>query len=65
MLGIRTLSRRMVGADKTKELWRPPHLLLPVETLETILVVDFDSSLTTLVEWLEEPYRPKWCLKTL
>ena len=49
----------MVGADKTKELWRPPHLLLPVETLETILVVDFDSSLTTLVEWLEEPYRPK------
>ena len=24
MLGIRTRGRRMVGADKTTELWRPP-----------------------------------------
>ena len=26
MLGIRTRGRRMVGADKTTELWRPPVL---------------------------------------
>ena len=25
MLGIRTLGRRMVGADETTELWHPPH----------------------------------------
>ena len=24
VLGIRTRDRRMVGADKTTELWRPP-----------------------------------------
>ena len=24
VLGIQTLGRRMVGADKTTELWRPP-----------------------------------------
>ena len=24
VLGIRTLGRRMVGADETTELWRPP-----------------------------------------
>ena len=24
VLGIRTWGRRMVGADETKELWRPP-----------------------------------------
>ena len=25
MLGIRTRGRRMVGADETTELWRPPN----------------------------------------
>ena len=25
VLGIQTRGRRMVGADKTMELWRPPH----------------------------------------
>ena len=25
VLGIRTRGRRMVGADETTELWRPPH----------------------------------------
>ena len=25
LLTIRTLGRRMVGADETTELWRPPH----------------------------------------
>ena len=25
VLGIRTHGRRMVGADETTELWRPPH----------------------------------------
>ena len=25
VLGIQTLGRRMVGADETTELWRPPH----------------------------------------
>ena len=28
MHGIRTWGRRMVGADETTELWRPPTLLL-------------------------------------
>ena len=27
VLGIRTRGHRMVGADKTTELWRPPKLL--------------------------------------
>ena len=27
VLGIRTQGRRMVGAEETTELWRPPHLL--------------------------------------
>ena len=26
MLGIRTRGRRMVGADETMELWRPPTI---------------------------------------
>ena len=28
VLGIRTRGRRMVGADETTELWRPPNSLL-------------------------------------
>ena len=27
VLGIRTRGRRMVGADKTMELWRPPRFI--------------------------------------
>ena len=26
VLGIRTWGRRMVGADETMELWRPPNI---------------------------------------
>ena len=41
VLGIRTRDRRMVGADKTTELWRPPiyltlnELCMPDEPLST------------------------------
>ena len=28
VLGIRTWGCRMVGADETTELWRPPHVKL-------------------------------------
>ena len=28
VLGIRTRGRRMVGADETTELWRPPNYLI-------------------------------------
>ena len=41
VLGIRTQGRRMVGADETKELWRPPstvslhhHLFLIITALD-------------------------------
>ena len=30
VLGIRTRGRRMVGPDKTTELWRPPIIKLPL-----------------------------------
>ena len=33
VLGIRTRGRRMVGADETTELWRPPQLFIKVTTM--------------------------------
>ena len=33
VLGIRTRGRRMVGADETTELWRPPCFLLFVDLI--------------------------------
>ena len=38
MLGIRTRGRRMVGADVTTELWRPPRSLFLLITTVVVLV---------------------------
>ena len=32
VLGIRTRGRRMVGADETTELWRPPNLYIFIQS---------------------------------
>ena len=37
VLGIQTRGRRMVGTDKTTELWRPPHGLILVVSLYLII----------------------------
>ena len=38
MLGIRTRGRRMVGADVTTEIWRPPRSLFLLITTVVVLV---------------------------
>ena len=48
VLGIRTRGRRMVGADETTELWRPPYLNLYYSILNGVggLRVGNPNSLT-------------------
>ena len=41
MLGIRTRGRRMVGADKTTELWQPPQTYLLI-SFNNIFFTSYD-----------------------
>ena len=47
MLGIRTQGRRMVGTDKTTELWRPPKKIR--DFCITILNTITDNTYTQVV----------------
>ena len=43
VLGIRTRGRRMVGADETTELWRPP--IVTFSLLNKNLVTEFEPGI--------------------
>ena len=58
VLGIRTWCRRMVGADKTTELWRPPRIYYIFKTTKmsitdrlSILLGTFDKYAAAVVIW--------------
>ena len=44
VLGIRTRGRRMVGADETTELWRPPFQFIITERLKDWLQLKLSTS---------------------